>query len=68
MKSPGLAQAFRVKDGDGFRLVSVDPGETRGITSKEAAVDALAQGVERLAALQEGDENRQGRARARVKG
>jgi PPK2 family polyphosphate:nucleotide phosphotransferase len=53
MKSRGLARVFRVKDGDGFRLASVDPGDTRGITSKETAVEALAEGVERLAALQE---------------
>ena len=53
MKPSRLAKTFRVKDGDGFRLASVDPGETRGIKSKEAAAGALADGVERLAALQE---------------
>ena len=53
MKHSRLATTFRVKDGDGFRLESVDPGETRGIKSKEAAAGALASGVERLAALQE---------------
>jgi PPK2 family polyphosphate:nucleotide phosphotransferase len=53
MKHSRLAKAFRVKDGDGFRLESVDPGETRGIKSKEAAAGLLADGVERLAALQE---------------
>ncbi len=53
MKHSQLGKAFRVKDGDGFRLESVDPGETRGIKSKEAAAGALANGVERLAALQE---------------
>jgi PPK2 family polyphosphate:nucleotide phosphotransferase len=53
MKHSHLAKAFRVQDGDGFRLESVDPGETHGIKSKEAAAGALADGVERLAALQE---------------
>jgi len=53
MKRGRLAKAFRVKDGDGFRLESVDPGETLGIKSKEAAAGALAEGVERLSELQE---------------
>ena len=53
MKHSRLGKAFRVKDGDGFRLESVEPGETLGIKSKEAAAGALADGVERLAALQE---------------
>ena len=53
MKSRGLPKAFRVKNGDGFRLDSVDPGETGGINSKEGAVETLAEGVERLAVLQE---------------
>jgi PPK2 family polyphosphate:nucleotide phosphotransferase len=53
MKSPGLPKAFCVKDGDRFRLESVDPGETRGIKSKKQAAGALAKGVARLASLQE---------------
>ena len=53
MKSLGLAKAFRVKDGDGFRLESIDPGDTRGIKSKAQAAAGLARGVQRLAALQE---------------
>lgn len=53
MKRAALPKAFRVKDGDGFRLSSVDPGETLGFKSKEQAAAALTKGVERLAALQE---------------
>ncbi len=53
MKRKELAKAFRVKDGAGFRLGSVDPGETGGIKSKDMAAGALADGVQRLAALQE---------------
>ena len=53
MKSSGLAKRFRVKDGDAFRLQSVDPGDTRGIKSKDQAADGLAKGIARLAGLQE---------------
>ena len=53
MKSSGLAQRFRVKDGDAFRLQSVDPGDTHGIKSKDQAAEGLAKGIARLAGLQE---------------
>jgi PPK2 family polyphosphate:nucleotide phosphotransferase len=48
-----LAKAFRVKDGSDFRIKDVDPAATTGFKSKEHAADALQQGVERLAGLQE---------------
>jgi PPK2 family polyphosphate:nucleotide phosphotransferase len=51
--SRDLAKAFRVKDGDGFRLKQVDPAERVGFKSKELAAATLERGVERLAALQE---------------
>jgi PPK2 family polyphosphate:nucleotide phosphotransferase len=50
-----LAQPFCVKDGDGFRLKDVDPGETLGFKSedKSRAKEALAMGVEVLAEMQD---------------
>src|SRR5512142_1249131 len=53
MKRADVAKAFRVKDGEGFRLSKVDPAATLGIKSKEAAAETVARGVERLSALQE---------------
>src|SRR5512142_35918 len=53
MKLADVAKAFRVKDGEGFRLSKVDPAATLGIKSKEAAAETVARGVERLSALQE---------------
>ena len=53
MKPKDLVRAFRVKEGDGFRLSTIDPDDTRGFTSKEQAVTALADGVATLAGLQE---------------
>jgi PPK2 family polyphosphate:nucleotide phosphotransferase len=53
MKVPGLAKAFCVKDGDRFRLASIDPADTGGIKSKKQAAGELAKGVARLASLQE---------------
>jgi PPK2 family polyphosphate:nucleotide phosphotransferase len=53
MKPKDLVKAFRVKDGDGFRLSTIDPDDTRGFKSKEQAAAALADGVATLAALQE---------------
>jgi PPK2 family polyphosphate:nucleotide phosphotransferase len=53
VKRAALPKAFRVKDGDRFRLDAIDPGETLGFKSKEQAATALSEGVERLAALQE---------------
>jgi PPK2 family polyphosphate:nucleotide phosphotransferase len=53
MKRKVLAKTFRVRRGSGFRLRDVDPDETLGLSSKERAADLLAEGVDRLAALQE---------------
>src|SRR5881394_3578291 len=50
-----LAARYRVKDGDGFRLDDVDPGDTAWLKSedKSAAKEALESGVEMLAELQD---------------
>jgi PPK2 family polyphosphate:nucleotide phosphotransferase len=50
-----LARHYRVKDGDGFRLSDVDPGDTAWLKAedKPAAKDALQQGVDMLAELQD---------------
>lgn len=54
MKTPGaLAGRYRVGDGRRFRLDDVDPDETTGIRNKKEAEQALRQGVEQLAELQE---------------
>ena len=44
---------FRVTDGLTFDLKDVDPRDTGGITSKVRAKDLLAQGIQRLADMQE---------------
>ncbi len=48
-----FVKPFRVDDGRRFRLKDHDPGETRGIDSKEKAEKLLARGVTRLSDLQE---------------
>jgi len=48
-----FAKAYRIGDGRRFRLKDVDPGDTGGIASKQEAGEALAQGVELLAEMQE---------------
>jgi len=53
MKRKDVARAFRVKDGDGFRLSRIDPAETLGFKSKDEVAETVTRGVERLAALQE---------------
>lgn len=53
MKSPASSKAFRVRNGERFRLSSVDPAATLRIKSKEHAALGLARGVQRLAELQE---------------
>ena len=53
MKRKDVANTFRVKDGDEFRLSRVQPGETLGFKSKEEVAETVARGVERLSALQE---------------
>lgn len=54
MKTPGrLSERYRISKGKRFRLKDVAPDDTAGIRSKDDARRALAQGVERLAELQE---------------
>jgi len=54
-KARKLARPFRVRDGEGFRLAEVDPGNTLkfGSEDKPRAKEALAQGVRLLADLQD---------------
>ena len=54
-KAHAFAEPFRVTDGKRFRLDDVDPGDTLGLKSedKARAKEALANGVETLAALQD---------------
>ncbi|HSM51979.1 MAG TPA: hypothetical protein VLA75_11320, partial [Thermoanaerobaculia bacterium] len=50
-----LSRPYRVTDGKGFRLDRCDPGDTGSLDrgDKDWAAEALAEGVEALAALQE---------------
>jgi PPK2 family polyphosphate:nucleotide phosphotransferase len=50
-----LARHYRIKDGKGFRLDDVDPGDTAWLKAedKPAAKQALEQGIELLAELQD---------------
>jgi PPK2 family polyphosphate:nucleotide phosphotransferase len=48
-----LLEPFRVTSGKGFRLSQVDPGDTRGVKSKEEAQRYLQQGIQRLASQQD---------------
>ena len=50
-----FAKPFRVADGESFRLKHIDPGDTLGLTSgdKPRAKEALANGVQALAGLQD---------------
>jgi PPK2 family polyphosphate:nucleotide phosphotransferase len=48
-----FVKPFRVDGGKRLRLKDYDPGDTRGIESKEKAEKYLAKGIERLADLQE---------------
>ena len=54
-KAGPLAEPFRVSDGSNFRLKRVDPGDTLDLSSedKPLAKEALANGVQALAALQD---------------
>ena len=54
-RSRDLARQYRVKDGDGFRLDDVDPGDTADLKSedKPAAKEALQRGIDILAELQD---------------
>jgi PPK2 family polyphosphate:nucleotide phosphotransferase len=50
-----LSHHYRISSGEGFRLNTIDPGSTdhAPISDKQAAQAALADGVERMAALQD---------------
>ncbi len=48
-----LLQPYRITDGRKFRLKDVRPGDTRGLKSKAHAKEQLAEGIVRLAELQE---------------
>jgi PPK2 family polyphosphate:nucleotide phosphotransferase len=48
-----LIERFRVTSGSRFRLRDYDPGDTRGVGSKEEATEYLKQGVEQLAEMQD---------------
>jgi len=54
-RSRKLARRYRVKDGKGFRLDDTDPGDTAGLNAedKAAAKEALEQGIDVLARLQD---------------
>lgn len=56
MKTPRLdqiIQSYRIDDGKGFKLNSIDPADTGGFHSKERAETMLQQGIASLSALQE---------------
>jgi len=48
-----LVEPFRVTSGKRFRLRDYDPGDTRGVASKEEAQQYLKRGVELLAGMQD---------------
>ena len=48
-----LLEPYRITDGRKFRLKDIRPGDTRGLKSKAQAKEQLAEGVARLADLQE---------------
>ena len=52
-KALKLANAFEVKHGDSFRLKDYDPGDTRGIASKEKADRLLQQSIALIEEQQE---------------
>lgn len=47
-----LVAPFRISQGKKFRLRDIDPGDTRGLKSREHAQNLLAEGVEMLSAMQ----------------
>jgi len=53
MKTAKLAGAFRVTHGKSFRLKDFDPGDTRGLHSKEKAEELLQKDIEVLADQQD---------------
>ena len=53
MDTQKLVKPFRIDDGKKFRLKDISPKDTRGIKSKERALELLQQGVDRLRELQD---------------
>ncbi len=53
MKTDKLAKTYRVESGKDFRLKDFDPADTGHWHSKESATEALQQGIERTAELQD---------------
>jgi PPK2 family polyphosphate:nucleotide phosphotransferase len=53
MKLREYVKPFEILDGSSFRLKDFDPGDTRGLKSKERAQEILERGVVRLSELQE---------------
>ena len=47
-----LADRYRIKHPDSFRIKSVDPDDTAGLQSEDRAAERLVEGVERIAELQ----------------
>ena len=52
-KSKHLVKPFRIEHGKDFRLKEHDPGETAGVQSKAEAEKLLAEGIAKLAELQD---------------
>jgi PPK2 family polyphosphate:nucleotide phosphotransferase len=48
-----LLKPFRITRGKGFRLSQIDPGDSRGVKSKEEAEQYLKLGITRLAEMQD---------------
>ncbi len=48
-----LVDRYRITKGRGFRLSDIDPDDTAGLDSRERAQELLAQGVARLAKMQD---------------
>lgn len=53
MKTAKLAKSYRVENGESFRLKEFDPADTAHWHSKEHAQKALAEGIARMAELQD---------------
>ena len=47
-----LADRYRIKHPDSFRIKSIDPDDTAGLQSEDRAAERLVEGVERIAELQ----------------
>ena len=62
MEARSLAAAYRINDGSAFRLKDFDPGDTKGLSSKKDAQNALQEGIVQLSKMQDKlyAQNRQG--------